>query len=400
MTARTLARSAIAAALLLSGGSALAGTRFGVDVAVNGGLSTNPYGSAVNDTTSGTVSASVRPSLTLTAPTGATTISGNVTHTEYSRLYSGATDYSIGATTGHQLSGTTSVQGGVSYSSQFRSALYPIFDPVAGQPNQPNSPVIVDPGAAQSLGERISTLSGNVGLSFSLSPRDSLSVGAQAATVDYPGTSVYSRSYDSYGGNFTYLRSIDSRTSIGFGTNVSKVNYRKTMIGDSTQISPTANLRTMLSARITASLAAGVTFSDTELAGGSSRQTSFYGSANVCRKGERSSFCGDASRSVGAASVSGTSIVTAFGLSYSYALDARSDLAARISYSSARSIERLGRISTDYAQANVSYSRLLTQRLSATASATYSKSYNSLITNRDSFYGTVGINYKLGGFNE
>lgn len=392
----TVGGRAAAVALLLASGTAMAETRFGADVGVNGGYSTNPYGSSIANTGSATLNGTFSPSLTVTSPTGAINIGGSVTHTEYAKRYQGTTDISASISTQQQLSVLTTLTAGVGYISQVRNGLYPVFDPGLIPGQDPNAPVIVDPSATTSFAERTQSFTGNVGLSFTLSPRDSISVSGRGTHVNVPALSPQSRDYDTYGAGLSYMRAIGANTSIGLQFDASRVDYAGGGAGSGTQYSPSAVFNTKLAPRVTLRATAGLTFSNTELLVGSINETSFAGSVGICHEGERARFCLDGSRRVAPSTFSGTSKVTTLSASYDYKLSQRSSLRGYVGYSRANALTGIGNTTNDYGQAGVSYSHQILERLSAVVSVSYSDSYDNFVPRDANFYGSIGVRYRLG----
>ncbi|HWJ69460.1 MAG TPA: hypothetical protein VNS79_05365 [Sphingobium sp.] len=391
-----LVRPLAGLSLLLAGTAAMAETQAGADLAVTGGYATNPYGGTGGNHGSATLTGTFSPSVIMTSPTGTTRLGGQVTHTEYSKRYSGTTSYNVGGSTSQQISPLTTLTGSAGFNSSVNNAFYPIYDPIGGIPTDPNAPIIVDPSGGTYFGQRTESLYGSLGVSTSLSPRDSVSVSGRISDVTYPNSlSTFNRGFTSYGGGLTYNRLIGRDTSIGLNVDVSRADYRGGSLGDSTQISPNLVFATRLAPRLSFNLSAGVTLADTNVLGGSSRRTYLSGSANLCNEGDRSSLCASLSRSVAPTSFAGTSAVTAFGLSHNYKLDTRSEISTRLSYSKADSIEGLRR-SSDYGTASVGYNRRLTQRLAATLQLSYSDSFNQTFSRGSNFYGAAGIRYRLG----
>lgn len=386
----------VALSALLSSAAALADPRVGAIVGVRGGYSTNPYSSNTGDSGSGTITGNISPKIVFDAPTGTTQISGDITHTEFSRTYSGATDYSVYATTKQQITPRISIDGGANYSSQFRNALFPSANP-NDPPGAPDDPIILDPSGAATLAQRVRSYGGNLGASITLSPLDSLNLYAQYSAVKFKsGESQIATSYDTTAGGFSYMRTINPTTSIGAGLNVSRSNYYHSRFGDGTQISPSFILNTRFSARLSLNVSLGLTFSDTDLLVGSARRTSFSGSGTLCHTGERSSFCLDGSRSISPTAISGISTVTSVGLSYRYQLSGRDSFNLGASYSSASRIYGDFRERYDYASGTAGYQRRLTDRLSANASVAYSDSYRTTFSRKANIWGTIGISYRLG----
>lgn len=385
------------AAGLLASSTAWADARVGATVGVRGGYSTNPYSSNASSTGSGTITGSFSPTIQLASPTGSTSISGDITHTEFSQNhYDGATNYTVNARTSQQIAPTVSMTGGVGYSSIFRNALFANLDP-NNPPGGPDDPVIVDPTGAATFGQRTKSWYGDLGMTFTLSPRDSLTLNGQASQVDFSGTSSgLTQDFDTVSGGLSYMRVLNPTTSIGLGVNMSRSNYHDMRFGDGTQISPTLILDTRFSPRWSLNLNVGLTFSDTKLLVGSAHRTAFSGSATLCNEGDRSNFCLSGSRSVAPTALSGISTVTTVGASYRYRITSSDSITANASYSNSKRIYGIFAEDYDYITATVNYSRRLADRLSGNVAITYSDTYSSFINRSANVWGTIGISYRLG----
>jgi hypothetical protein len=395
ISGKTAARAAIVAALLTSS-SAFAETRYGADVGATGGWASNPYGSTLGQTSAATLTGSFSPTVTINSPTGSTELRGSLVHTEYSRLYGGTTDYGASARLQRQISPLTSLTGGVAYSNYVRNGLYPVYDPVAGGPVTPGAPIIVDPSGSASFRERSEVLSGNLGLGFTLSPRDTINFGARATRLRFPDGIGLANDYDSYGANANYMRAIGANTSVGVGFDVSKSDYLSPALGNTTQYTPTARLSTRLAPRWNLEVSAGVTFSETRFPLGTLSRTSLSTTADLCREGDRTSFCVSGSHGVSPSSIGGSSRVTSIGARYNYTIDQRSTVNASASYARSTALFNVGSFNTDYAQASIGYDRLIRPRLSAVASVTYSDTYDSFVARSANVHGLVGLKYRFG----
>ncbi|MBB5987454.1 hypothetical protein [Sphingobium lignivorans] len=396
MTALRLAGQCAPAILLLAGTAATAETTLSSDILVDGGVSTNPYGSRQGSAASGTASATLAPTLVMTSPTGSTRINGRITHTQFTRRYNSTTDYTLSGSTAQQISPLASFTLGASYSSRVRDALYPVNDPITGLPDEEDDPIIVDPDAAASYELRTETANASAGLSYTLSPRDTLNFSARATRVTMPPTQSVARGYDSYGGGVSYMRAVSGSTSIGAGVDINKNEFRSGSAGGGTVISPNLIVTTQLAPRLSFNASGGITFSETDVGGVSQTHTSFAGSAGLCYRGERGRFCLNGSRRVSPTSVSGTSTATLFGASYSYKLTPRSNINLNASYSQASSLRNEANRRGKYGRASVTYSRQILERLSGIVSFNYSDTYDSIVPRDPNFSGTVGLRYSLG----
>jgi len=144
-------------------------------------------------------------------------------------------------------------------------------------------------------------------------------------------------------------------------------------------------------------LTAGAAISTIDQAGISSTRTSLNASANLCRDGDRSSLCLDARRSTSPTAFSGLSNVTAVGANYSYRLTPRSRIELNANYSKTNTLDNqaIAR-NLSFVSAGGNFSRQMTERLSFTVKALYTKSFEAIVATRDNIYGGVSVNYRLG----
>ncbi len=382
---------------------AMADTRVGADLGLDGGYSTNPFSGQGGGTGSGTLTGSFRPFVDLITPSSSTRITGDVSRTEYARLYDGHTDFGGMLVTQARPSAQTTLSGNAGFTSRVVNALNPIYSVILPGPENPDLPIIIDPATGGTFAQRTKMLNGGLQLHQRVSARDAITLQVNGALLRYGRQNVagtYPQSdYDMFGGGIGYQRSISANTAIGMSVNASRTKYKTGGFGTSTTVSPALTLQTKLSPTVTLSADAGVTFSDMDLAGGGSRKTtSLSGSVNVCKqRGERSTFCLSGARTVSPSGFAGMSRQTSLGASYSYALDPRSQLTVSGSYARQSSMRGISNTGTyDYGQATVGYSRQITRRLSAVASVGYADSFNTSIARKANFYGNVGLRYRIG----
>ena len=393
---------ALGSATVIAQTPAFAETRVGADLGLDGGYATNAFSAAGGSTGSATVTASFRPFVDILSPAGNTRISGDVSRTEYSRLYDGQTDFGGFLVTQLRAGPRTSLSGNASYSSRVVNALNPLYNPIPPGSEDPNLPTIVDPSTGGTFARRTRMLNGGLQLVQQVSARDSLTFQANGAMMRYgkqgANPLLPQSDYDMFGGGIGYQRSISATTAIGASVNASRTHYKTSGFGNTTTISPALTLQTKLSPTVTLSADAGVTFADTDLAGGSHKSTSPSGNISICKqRGERSSFCLTGAHSVSPSGFAGMSRQTSIGASYSYALDPRSQLTASASYARQSGIKGVSNTGTyDYGQASLGYSRQVSRRLSAVASVSYADSFNSITARKANFYGSVGLRYRIG----
>ncbi|MCR8526414.1 hypothetical protein WB334_25890, partial [Escherichia coli] len=144
----------------------------------------------------------------------------------------------------------------------------------------------------------------------------------------------------------------------------------------------------------TADGALGVTFVDSGAAG-STRQTSLSGSGNLCRRGEVSTLCLQASRQVSPTGFAGTQYVTTAGLNWARRLGERENLTLSANYSNvggddARLIPDGVPLQTEFGQLVAGYDRQLTRRLRLVASASYRQLFGGNDGRPKDFGGQLG----------
>ncbi len=395
---RTAALLAASATALFAGRMAFAETRIGADADASLGYSSSPFSGVGGTSSAGTGTVSLRPFIVSTNPNGQVRLGGEVSHTEYSRIYDGATNYSVNGAIGQQLSPRFNLQANAGYVNQVIDVTSPIGSPVQqpGSPNNPAQPVVLDPAAGLSLGQRQSGLNGGAVLTYQVGALDSVSVSGNAATRRFSQNTLQLRDYNYYGGGLTYERKLNASTSVGASVNAGRTDYTGTRIGDARQITPSAVVRTKLSPSISLNADAGVTFIDTTVAGGSATSTALSAHAGICREGVRSNLCFNAGRDVAPSAQIGVSKLLSFALAYDYKLSPRSSMSLTAGYSRASNIIAQAVNEYDYARAAATYSRVVTQRLSAVVSAGYSDSFSGGGANRSNFYGSVGLRYRFG----
>jgi hypothetical protein len=377
--------------------AACAETQIGADLSADGGYATNPFSSGSGSAGSATVTVGITPFIALLSPAGSTRITGDIRRTEYSRRYDGQTDYSGGIASNLQLSPRTSLTGSVSYASRVINALNPIANPLNPLPLDPNVPIIIDPTTSGIFQQRTKTLSGGLQLSQQLSARDTITLNANTAITRFGNSTLVQSDYDYYGGGIGYQRVIGANTSIGANVGLGRTTYRRSGFGSTTSISPALTFATKLSPRLTLNADAGVTFTDTDVAGGSRRFTAPSGSISLCDTGSRANFCVQAARTIAPSAFNGVSRQTTFGLRHSYQLDPRSQLTTSVNYGRQSGVAGISRQQTlDYGMASIGYNRQLTRRLSAVATVSYADSFKSVAARRANFYGSVGVRYRIG----
>jgi hypothetical protein len=372
---------------------AQADTRLGGVVGADAGYSTRPFGDSGSGPGAATLTGRATVRLNHTHATGKASADASVSHTEYSRVYDGKTNYNAGASLSEQLSERTTFGLNGRFDSSVVDSNDVLLNPIFSDLD-PLLPPVIDPSSAFLQRQRRNSYSAGASLDHRLSEFDTISVSGKGVATRFSRGGGGLREYDYFSSTLAYSRQVSARLSLGGSFTAARSNYLDTILGDAWTYSPQLTAKLLFDGGWSLSASGGVTFSDTETPTGKQRSTGASGSVQLCKRDERFSGCLTASRSVLPSSLGGVGNATSIGVSASYRLDEFSTLSGNASYSrnSGGSFSQ----SQDFLRSTISYSRRLTERLSGVVSAGYSDSYNGLIMNRANLSGTIGVSYSFG----
>jgi len=370
------------------------GMRAGVDYSKNPFLLTTRNVDALR----GTVSLS--PSIENQTPRSLWRLSGDVSYSDYSRLYQSAADYRASLAYRNTLTRrlTFNAQGGYS-SSVNRNFQNGAFNPVPvevtpGEVPLPTLPDVTDITLA-GLQDRQTTFSGNAGLSYVADARNSVSLSYFGAVTKLPDNFVLggprANRFSSYGQTFGYNRVINSRLTAGASVAVSRFEFSGTPFGNSVSISPTATATLRLSGSWSISGGVGVVILRQETIFGRQNTTSLSGNLRACRVATRESTCLTASRGVAPSSLGTARVDTGLGATYSYRLSPRDDLSFSGGYQRSGETVPTGFGNATSVTGSARYTRQLNQRLGLFVDTGFSR-ISILGTRSDARVG-AGISY-------
>lgn len=385
----------IAAWAIFLSGSAHAETRISANASVKSEIANNPYLLGGTQTSATSIAVSLTPQLSFEDGVKSINVTGDIRHTEFSRRYSSTDDFRVNAALSQKISPTLSFNAGVGFDSSVVGANDLLaFDQASGGGNSPPLPTDL---AFNGLRQRRQSIDGNVNLGYTPSARERWQFQGGFSFTKYPQGSSASE-YNSASGSIGYNRTLNGRTSIGVNVGVSRVDYRRTLIGDATTISPQATFTTRFDAGWSLTASAGLSHSLVRGPLGYSGRNSASGSVNVCRARDRGKFCVFATRSVQASSFGGgVRPQTSFGASYSLRLDSLSTIDVSANYSrTAQSIFGVGQ-SSQYGRASLIFNRRLTQKLQASFGANYADSFRDIVQRRANIAANVSLSYSFGG---
>lgn len=434
------AKLIVSSALMCWGVQAVAQSRnFSVDVFASAGFTSNAFLVDDGSTSTGFVEASVQPRFVLLDEQGATSIQGFARNTQYLERFGSSQSYGVQADSNRRLTETLSARAYGGFESiilgerGFRNELLGVepvtvpavqpIDPVPGAqplpvpPPQPTAvlptDVFTDVGLI-GLRTRQNQFRAGGGLSYQLSTVDSVSVDANVIRSDYGNDNndddnVNARQFLSdhlgYGATLGYSRALSEQTQVGARLSAQKGDYDEPGFSSSVY-QPQLTISTRVSPLWTVSGAAGLMFVKSRTPFGTSNSTGLSGNVNGCRRGETSNLCLSAYRDATATGIGGVSKVLGADVNYSYRLNQTDSLRASASYSKSDLTGDLSRVvqdnelarrfSSSYVNANVSYDRAFSRRLTGGATLGYRDVFDSGFETSGDISGQVFIRARFG----
>lgn len=411
----------VAAVSVPSAAAAQSESRLSADASVTAGYQNNPFTIQGGNTGSGVVTIDLAPRYQLLTERSAFTVSADADLQQYLRRYghnenySGAVDYRgqpserlttharidlssavLGAFGGYLptiITGPIGLAGtgatGTSAATTGTGAAAPV---VAIDPLVP----ITDVGLFGLRNRRRTVrLSGDAG--YTLSARDTLTLSAYGEATRYHD--LPAGNYQAYGGSAGYSRRLSDRLTLGLQGSAYAYDYRAG-IADTRVYSIQATGSGRLNDRWTADGALGVSFVSSQTAL-STRSTSLSGNIDLCRRGPLTTLCLQAARQVSPTGLAGSQYVTSAGANWNKQVGEHDSVVLGGSYSKVggdtRLVSGLLPLQTQYAQANIGYSRQLRERLHLVASANYRQILGSGDAGRPKdFGGQLGLSYRIG----
>ncbi|CAA9487477.1 MAG: hypothetical protein AVDCRST_MAG91-380 [uncultured Sphingomonadaceae bacterium] len=413
-------------------GAAAQSQTFSVDAFASAGFTSNAF--LVNDgsTSTGFVEASVQPRFGLVDEQGATFIQAFARNTQYLDRFGSSQSYGIQADSNRRLTEKLSARVYAGFDSIILGErglgnnllgaepvtvpTTPPVDPVSGAqpiPTPPPQPTVVLPTDVFTdvgligLRTRQNQFRAGGGLSYQLTEIDSISADANIIRSDYGDSRAGQllSDYLGYGATLGYSRALSTQTQVGARLSAQKGDYDETGFSSSVY-QPQLTISTRVSPLWTVSAAAGLMFVKSRTPLGTDNSTGFSGNVNGCRAGETSSLCLSAYRDATATGIGGVSKIVGAGVDYSYRLNQTDSIRASASYSKSdltgelTSVigddELVRRFSSSYVNANVSYDRAFSRRLTGGATLGYRDVFDSGFETSGDISGQVFIRARFG----
>ncbi|WP_228241734.1 hypothetical protein [Porphyrobacter sp. GA68] len=382
-------------------------TRSEVRVSTGIGVENNPFLLEDGTTSGASVAGEVDVSPNISIIDGRTTfnIYGNARLRHFFNGSETTGDVLLGAQGTTRVDERTQLGAGATFQTS-RSAAQDAF--IFGRPDltglEPGaSPIIpiIDPTIAGARA-RFTSYGVTGSASRRLTERDSASLGVSVRQSETSGDIGFDyRVADAVLG---YSRRLNERTTLSGDVALSRSDFLGQVAGDSINVTPMIGIQQQVSPRLNWSARVGASFSEVDDGlGGKISDTSLAFSVNGCRRDPRGTLCLTAERQARPTTFSGLSNSTAVVIGYDMTLGPRDTLRLDATYRrSDRIITPLlvpGALSNqdEFYGVSAAYRRVLTNRLSAFATASYAQIQSDLFSDRDANWrGYVGISYTFG----
>lgn len=402
---RYLTVTAIAGALLLTGGPAGAKTTDYIDLEAGLGFSSNPL-LRLNARSSAFGRISAYGLHSWTTERGSTTLTGYIENTTYFRNYGSKQIFDLGAHTNQAVSPTVTLFGDLDFAGDFAGQL---SNRLIGVPNQPVVPIAgnpLPPATANpdllGFNGRQYRLNGQVGASIRSGARGKISLSAGAQRTWFTDGNK-DADYNSYFATTGYSQQVSERTSAGASVQFQRQDFRH---GDWANIvNPTLTIHTQLSENMFADAAVGVLAIQQRTDGQKDHKVTPSFSGQLCRQDSLSRLCAHVSRDAQSAlsarlvnGSGGAAITTTAGLDYYRRLSERGTLQASLTgtrYDSPASLNGF-RLRTTYLSAVAGYDRKIGNRIYAGISGGARKLFQVGPDPKLDFNANVYLRYRLG----
>jgi hypothetical protein len=300
---------------------------YGVSFSGGTEYSTNPFLTDATKAEVLRVDISAEPFLTIEGARSNLRLSATLSTSEYSRIYKSSTDYSLRGDYSRTLSSRANLHGAVGFSSNSTGDYRPQSVDVSGNPSPLPSPTDI---TLVGFRDRRNSFQASLGVTYTISPRDSLSLDYSTVMVRLPNVPILNGvrqgEFTSISQNFGYSRVINARLSVGASVGISRTNYYRTQFGDSTVITPSLTGTWRLPGRFTVSGSVGMSILRQSTFFGPDMSRNLAGSLSVCRNNTRDQFCFNGSRDVSPSSLGSARKTLSLGAAYDYRLNSRDTL--------------------------------------------------------------------------
>jgi hypothetical protein len=356
--------------------------------------SNNPFLLDGADVDAGSIGVVIAPTLTAKTKRGSVRLAASIDFDKYTRLYGTEDSYSVDTTAQENVSAKMSFRGRAGFSSSVQGRN------LIGRVDQNGDPGvnIILPGDDITLNgqrQRRRTLTGGLGFDWKPTSRQTITFDTGAAFTRYPNA-TFAQDYDYFVSRVSYLQKVSPTVSVGVAADIARTNYDQTSLGDARIYGLQGNLALRLGSLWQLSVGAGASVSRIRQIVGTNSSVSGTGSANLCRKDEKSSFCAFASRSVSPSAIGSVRPLTSIGANYAVRLSQRSSVNAYAGYSRFSGNIPLAASSNGSFSSGITYSNRLNRRLRGTVSFGYADTFRNVVRRESNPSVSLGLSFDLG----
>jgi hypothetical protein len=366
---------------------------------IDGGLgySTNPRLEYGDDTESVFARASIQAYHAWTTERSVTALTAFVENSTYFDNIGSQQLFDLGARRDSRVSERTSIFGSLNFSGDFGGQLgtrltsFPT-QTVVPQPVGPGPITVLDPDLISFRGRQY-RLSGEAGLTRSLSARDSLSLSLGAEKTFF-SDDLAELDFFSYKANGAYNRQLNEKFTAGAQLGIQRTEFEG---GSTTSFNPQITGRLRLSQQWDASAAVGVNHVRRDLNGVSSNSTGLSFDASLCRTLAAGSICAQAARLSQSTALQNVLQTTSASLHLTQRLDEKQTVQAALNFSHSSGLRGVTDASdSTYYSLTSSYQRKIKDRLSLGGNASLRKLNRAGIDPKLDASVSISLRYRLG----
>lgn len=373
---------------------AIAETQAGASISLGGMAATNPFQSSPAQ--SGvSATAELSPWVRLVDEQSTVEVRGSVRVNQYTEQLGRDVTAAANLNGSHRLSSTASVSGSLGYLTS-RAGLHSslLSRNAAADASIPFTSPLPDVAFGGDR-SRTETFNANLGVDFSVSPRDKIGTSFSAARSHY--RSALASSHNFFNGGLNYSHSLSDLTSLTASVVVGKSVYSDTRAGDGTIITPQVGIRRRLSTNIEFSASLGASFARTNRGDGTIQSvTSLSGTVRLCRTHEYSAMCLNAARAAQPTAIGGVRTTTTVSVNYDDRVSRRDTIGLTATWTRNDDASLvIGGGPASFYGASASVRREFSRRLSVFVTPSYSKFTNG-VRSRNNAQISAGLRFSFG----
>ncbi len=365
-----------------------------LSASASAGFDSNPFLAQGGNPEAASLRFQLAPALSRKGERSSFRLTGRLEHIEYLGQYASLQNFGADLAASRKLTERMEFEGGLTFRSDVLATN--LGNPFGNDELGSGSPVPPTGNDVTLLGQgqRRTQYGLDGGLTFDLSQRDQLRWSVSARADRFGSAALVDSNFVSQ--RLQYSRRLGEDVTIGAAVDANIIDFTGSGLEGAQTVSPQLQVNAALTPRLTLTASVGLAVTRLEFGGLEDTTTALAGDVALCRKGERSSFCINASRQVLPAAIGGALLQTSGGLSYSLQLSERDTV--QISGSYATASQPIAATVGDFESINgsVRYERRLNERMRIFASGGVLNTAGNLPTNVTNIQGLIGITMNFG----